>query len=96
MKREICNFKCKHGIQARKNYIAWQKHEMTTRVFKDKALALFQLHCHGCMHNELGGKVARVFRKAFPKTFQQFDNSEVENDTTNKNIEKEIVGFKPP
>lgn len=96
MKREICNTRCKHGLQARADLIAWRKHEMTTRVFKDNALALFQLHCRSCMYNEIGGKVGRAMGKAFHKTFQQFDNSEVENDTANKDTEKEIVGFEKP
>lgn len=91
MKREICNTRCKHGLQAKADFIAWKKHEMTTREFKYKALAFFQFHCHGCKYNEIGGKVGRAFRKAFPKTFQQFDNSEVENDTnTDKDIESKV------
>ena len=90
MKREICNTKCKYGLQARADFIAWKKHEMTTLIFKDKALQLFTFHCKGCKYNEIGGKIGRAFRKAFPKTFQQYDNSEVEHDTnTDKDTEIE-------
>ena len=81
MKRMICNTRCKHGLQARADMIAWRKHEMSTFEFQKKARDLVAGHCFACIRNEIGGLKAKAFRKAFPNTFQVADMLEEIDDS---------------
>lgn len=80
MNHEICNTKCKYGLESRRVWIAYKNHKISTSEFDAYAKNIVITRCFPCIHNDVGKRKAYIFKKVFPNTFQVCDMSEVEHD----------------